>query len=78
MTDQKERREDYKDDGILPRIEDKVDLLLKLVTGNGDPSKGLIVRFDRVEQKMKWIWCAIGMAGIGIVKAIYEFIKGGG
>jgi len=54
-------------------MDEKLDLCLHLLTGNGDPGKGLVVRFDRVEQKMKWIWAAIGMAGIGLAKIIWEW-----
>ena len=77
MTEQTqpERRRDA---GAIERVEEKVDLLLKLMTGNGDPSKGIVVRFDRVEQKMKWIWTSLSLAGIGIAKMIYDYVKKGG
>lgn len=31
-------------------VKDDVTTVKKILTGNGDPTKGLIVRFDRVEQ----------------------------
>jgi len=34
----------------LDRIEQRVQKIDKLLTGNGDPSKGIIVRLDRLEQ----------------------------
>jgi hypothetical protein len=32
---------------------DDIRVVKEILTGNGDPSKGLVVRFDRVEQEMK-------------------------
>lgn len=29
----------------------KLDMVVQILTGNGDPSAGLVVRFDRVEQR---------------------------
>lgn len=37
---------------ILHRMDEqdkKLDVLVELLTGNGDPSKGLVVRVDRIE-----------------------------
>ena len=34
----------------LEHVIDTVDKIEKLLTGNGDPSKGLVVRVDRLEQ----------------------------
>jgi len=31
-------------------VREDVTIVKKILTGNGDPTKGLIVRFDRVEQ----------------------------
>ncbi len=34
----------------IERLEEKIDRIVVLLSGNGDPSKGLIVRVDRLEQ----------------------------
>lgn len=45
----------------LDSLQDSLDTLTQIMTGNGDPSKGLIVRVDRLEQsaniarKVFWI-----------------------
>lgn len=36
----------------LDALKERVEDVAEVVTGNGDPSKGLIVRLDRVEQSM--------------------------
>jgi hypothetical protein len=36
----------------LDALKEQVEVVAEVVTGNGDPSKGLIVRLDRVEQSM--------------------------
>ena len=72
MTDlQIERLESKLDQAI-----DSIDKLNALMTGNGNPANGIIVRFDRVEQKVKWIWAAIGVALVAIVKAFWSVITG--
>lgn len=41
----------------LDQIAEKIDKIDTILTGNGDPSKGLIVRMDRLEQvesRRKW------------------------
>ena len=41
----------------LDHIGDAIDRMEKLLTGNGDPAKGLVVRVDRLEQtesRRKW------------------------
>lgn len=48
----------------IDNLTEKVSLLNKLLTGNGDPEKGVIVRLDRVEQtqgrQRKFIWAIVG------------------
>lgn len=39
------------------RLERKVDQILVILNGNGNPSNGLIVRFDRVEQMVGDVTC---------------------
>lgn len=35
----------------IERIEAKIDKVLVLLTGNGNPASGLVVRVDRIEQR---------------------------
>ncbi len=55
-------------------LSEKYDVLNKLLTGNGDPEKGLLIRVDRLEQEHKrkevWIKAAIGAS----VTAIFGFL----
>lgn len=39
------------------RLENKIDLVLTILNGNGNPASGLIVRFDRVEQIVGEVTC---------------------
>lgn len=39
----------------LDRIEKQVTLLTTLLTGNGEPAKGLVIRVDRLEEWSKGI-----------------------
>ena len=58
----------------LHAIRQNVLLLTHLITGNGEPSKGLLVRTDRLEQdarrKEAWTKAAIGSS----VAAVFAFI----
>jgi hypothetical protein len=38
----------------LEAIDDSLQVMSKLLSGNGDPSKGLCVRVDRLEQSYKF------------------------
>lgn len=48
----------------IDHLTEKVGLLNILLTGNGDPEKGVVVRLDRVEQtqarQRKFIWAIVG------------------
>jgi len=44
----------------LEGIEQAVRETNKILKGNGDPSKGFIIRLDRLEQKMVLVWGAVG------------------
>lgn len=44
-----EKRMEQNED--IKRIEAKVDQVLVLLTGNGTPERGIIIRLDRLEQK---------------------------
>ena len=40
------------------RLDEKLGILSHIIVGNGDPSKGLVVRFDRIEQsneRREWL-----------------------
>lgn len=51
----------------------------ELLTGNGDPSKGIIVRVDRLEQKGEsttwWTRAALGGVVGSIITAIWSAIS---
>jgi len=63
-----ERRRDA---AQLDRIEKKVDLSLEILTGNGNPSKGMVLQLDRVKERMKLVWAALCFALIAIVKSFW-------
>lgn len=47
---------------MIQLILDKLAVIEKLLSGNGDPSKGIVVRLDRVEGKQRradWVMGAI-------------------
>lgn len=57
-------------------IEEEVKGLNEILTGNGEPSKGLIVRVDRVEQRhenTRWWIIALGTLGSGWEALKYFF-----
>lgn len=55
----------------ITEVENKFNDLLDHLTGGKDPSKGMIVRLDRVEQRaavnVKLIWTIIGAAIVGLI-----------
>lgn len=59
----------------LGRIERKLDTVCKILTGNSNPSVGLVVRFDRVEQTQKRVrWILRSITGAFIAAAIAGII----
>ena len=60
------------------RVERKLDFLCTLLTGNGDPQKGLVVRVDRLEQAEKrrkwWVGTAVGAAIVAVVNAVMMWL----
>lgn len=62
------------DENQLQEINRKLDLVTKLLTGNGDPSTGYIVRIDRLEQRDKrrdkWQWIVVGAVTVLIVTEV--------
>ncbi len=59
----------------LDRIEGKVDTLCLILTGDGEPQKGLVVRFDRVEQAQKRVrWFLRSVAGACIAAIVVVVI----
>lgn len=84
-----EPRERDKQDQILAAVHDvtaevrdlrrSVDHLSAIVTGNGDPAKGLTLRVDRLEQteirRGKWTTAAIGASVAAVAGFIGLLIK---
>ena len=71
----------------LTRIEDAVkatkeshDVVKEILMGNGQPSKGLVMRVDRVEQRHKLMWggvlAAIGAGFASAVEWLRHFFAG--
>lgn len=69
----------------LDAVDQKVDELNHLITGNGTPERGMIVRLFAIEQRQKqWAW-AIGLvlaavataSGTVVVTAIIRAIEAG-
>ncbi len=59
----------------LDKIERKLDTLCKILTGNSNPSVGLVVRFDRVEQTQKRVrWILRSITGAIVVAAVAGII----
>jgi hypothetical protein len=52
----------------------------EILTGNGTPEKGLVVRIDRVEQdhktQSKWFWVIVPSALTGLASAVWHYFKG--
>ena len=65
----------------LFRIESKLEKVDKLLTGNGEPSTGLLVRVDRLEQNgMRHSWwtrTALGAAIGATVLSVWKIVTGG-
>ena len=63
----------------LSAVSKRVETMNHLLTGNGDPKSGLIVRFDRLEQcqerRQFQLKAAITASITAIVTAIYTFAK---
>ena len=47
-------------------LEGKIDEVIKAITGNGDPEKGLISRVCKNERWLKWIFGGLGFVGAGV------------
>jgi hypothetical protein len=64
----------------LDRIEAKQDRLEKLLTGNGEPAKGLIVRVDRLEgfaERFRWAFrTVIGAAVFAAGEIFWRMFHG--
>lgn len=62
------------------RVEGKLDLLTELLTGNGEPSKGLVVRVDRLEQSEErqrwWVGTAVGSAAAAVFAGAWSVLTG--
>lgn len=56
--------------GEFKGVTEKLDTLSDLITGNGEPAKGVVVRLDRVEQRMRralWAVKALFVAAAGAI-----------
>lgn len=57
----------------------KIDDMHKILTGNGHPEEGLVVKFDRVERFVKniirGIWIAATSAIAGVMVILWNIIK---
>lgn len=62
------------DETQLDRIETDVRLIKVWLTGNGNPSKGLIVRVDRIEQRFLIVGFVVIPAISGIVSWIVSVV----
>lgn len=64
---------------MLKDVYDKVCKIERLITGNGEPEKGLIIKVDRLTQSQKvrdrvfWLICA-GLFTPTSIFALYTFI----
>jgi hypothetical protein len=58
---------------------EKLATATEILTGNGNPEKGLVVRIDRVEQDHKtqsrWFWVIVPSAITGMLSAIWHYFK---
>lgn len=65
----------------LQGIEDQLSTLNKLLLGNGDPSSGIVVRLDRVEQeagnKKYWLGNVVLIAMSSTIGILVERFLGG-
>jgi len=66
-------------DAQLSQVEKKQDRLFLLMTGNGEPERGHVLRLDRIEQRErlreKWTWTAITAGFSGLVAGVIAFFK---
>lgn len=60
----------------LDGLDEKLDRALYLLEGNGDPSKGLVVRVDRLEQRGKLVWSGLGISATALITAFWSKITG--
>lgn len=62
----------------LRPLHDKVDVINKILTGHDDPSRGIIVRLDRLEQteanRRVWVTAAIGAAISSAAVTAWNFL----
>ena len=57
----------------------KLNTTTEILTGNGTPEKGLVIRLDRVEQshctQSKWFWFIFPAALTGLASAVWNYFK---
>jgi len=58
---------------------EKLAVATEILTGNGTPEKGMVVRVDRVEQDHKiqsrWFWIIVPAAITGLISAVWNYFK---
>lgn len=63
---------------LLQLIHDKVEKIEKILTGNGEPEKGMIIRLDRLEVKAKrasWLFATIfGAVVVAAAEAVFKLL----
>ena len=62
-------------DAKIDDLHDDVKLIKELLTGNGTPSKGVIVRLDRLEQWRKFLVFIITTVFVGGVATLWSWVK---
>ena len=63
------------DNALLERMSEDLKFVREILTGNGDPSKGLIVRIDRVEGKIKRADWALKALAVALLSGIATYFS---
>lgn len=63
-------------DELLKQLSGDVRYLKMIITGNGDPSKGVIVRLDRIEQHGRMVAWFAGIVAVLLSGVGYRLIFG--
>lgn len=59
---------------LLEGIDAKVDRMDKILTGNGTPERGLVIRVDRLEQQSRRAGWVIKSLIVAVFGGIVEFL----
>ena len=67
--------------GSIRAVRTEVSTANIILTGNGHPEKGLVVRVDRMEQDHKsqgrWFWVMVPTALSGLITAVWHYVRHG-